>query len=182
MHESSLLLEPEDLASLPDGDSYELIDGKPVEKPMGAKSDRIALRLGARLDRFCDTTGVGTVYGSNTGYKCFPSRPRLLRKPDVSFVAKDRLPDGEPPDGDFAIRPDLVVEVVSPNDLYEEIEERVNDYLSAGVPLIWVISAKWKTVVVRRKDDTAVVRRESHTLDGEDVVPGFSCPVAELFA
>jgi Uma2 family endonuclease len=175
------LLEPDDLLRMPDGDRYELIDGVPVEKSMGAESDRIALRLGGRLDQFCLTSGCGLAFGSQTGYRCFPNNPRQVRKPDVSFVARGRLEDDRPPEGDIEISPDLAVEVVSPNDTYEEIQTRIRDYKSARTRLIWVISPKTRTVLIRLLDGTCAEVGEGGELSGEDVIPGFACKVADLF-
>ena len=176
------LLEPDDLADLPDGgDHYELIDGVPVEKQMGAEADRITVRLSSRLDPYCERTGCGPVFGGQTGYRCFPSKPRQLRKPDLSFVAAGRLPGGQVPEGDFQIAPDLAVEAVSPNDTYEEVAVKLADYKDAKVRLVWVISPKTKTVLIRRADGTLSELDAAGTLSGEDVIPGFSCPVADLF-
>ena len=71
--------------------------------------------------------------------------------------------------------------MVSPNETYEEVEAKVAEYRSAGVKLIWVISPKSRTVVIRRLDGTCAELNEAGTLSGEDVLPGFACPVAELF-
>jgi len=174
-------VEPDQLEQLPDADHYELVGGKLVEKDMGAESDMIALRIGGRLDLFCLQHQIGRVFGSTTGYRCFPHDPKLLRRPDASFIANGRLPNNQPPKGDIQIAPDLAVEVVSPNDLYEEVEAKVNEYLAAGVKLVWVVSPGSRTVLIRRPDDTCVLVRESGELSGENVVPGFACKVAELF-
>lgn len=181
MDAGTVLLEPEDLLKMPDGDNYELIDGVPVEKHMGAKSDKIALRLGGRMEHFCFQSIGGSVFGSQTGFRCFPNKPRQLRKPDISYVAAGRLPDEEAPDGDIDIAPDLVVEVVSTNDYFEEIEAKVADYRSAKIKLIWVISPKAKTVLIRRLNGTCAELDVNGELSGEDVLPGFTCKVAELF-
>src|SRR5437763_8459505 len=114
MHEPTDLLEPDDLLHMPDGDSYELVDGRLVEKHMGAESDRIALRLGGKLDQYCADRQIGFVFGAQTGYRCFPNRPRLVRKPDVSMVARGRFPDDTVPKGDIFLAPDVVVESISP--------------------------------------------------------------------
>ncbi len=173
---------PEDLDDIVDGELYEFVGGNAVEKHMGAESDEIALALGSRMRTFALAHTLGRVYGGTTGYRnCFPHAPRLLRKPDVSFVAEGRLPDGRSPRGDFVIAPDLAVEVVSPNDGYEEVSRKVWDYKQAGVKLIWVIDPATKTVLVRRLDRTCAELDETGTLSGEDVIPGFTCPVAELF-
>jgi Uma2 family endonuclease len=182
MHEPTDLLEPDDLLQMPDGDSYELVDGRLVEKHMGAESDRIAVRLASKLDQHCSGQGVGFVFGSQTGYRCFPNRPRMVRKPDVSVVVRGRFADEQIPKGDISLAPDLVVESVSPNDTYEEIEVKVMEYLRAGVRLVWVISPEAQTVLIRRPDKSAATLEVSDKLDGEKVIPGFSCPVADLFA
>jgi Uma2 family endonuclease len=175
------VLEPDDLLRLADGDNYELIDGRLKEKLMGAESDKLALRVGSLLDQFCLRTRCGAVFGSQTGYRCFAGKPKLVRKPDASFVSQARLPDGKPPKGDFSVAPDLVVEVVSPNDTYEEVAVRVADFKSAGVPLIWVVSPETRSVLIRRADGTLSEVGEAGALSGEDVLPGFTCAVADLF-
>ena len=175
------VIEPEDLLAMPDGDHYELIDGRLKEKEMGAESDEIAVTLSTLIKTFVRQNGLGHVYGSQTGYKCFPGKPRMVRKPDLSFVAAGRLPDDKTPKGDIQIAPDLAVESVSPNDTYEEVAVKVADFKSAGVKLIWVVSPETRTVLIRRADGTCAEVGEAGTLSGEGVLPGFACAVAELF-
>lgn len=177
-----VLLEPDDLLRMPDGDFYELIDGVPTEKPMGARSSKIALRLAARLEMFCSQTRCGIAFAADTGYRaCFPGKPLQLRKPDVSFIATGRLPNEEVPSGDITIAPDMIAEVVSPNDGYEEVQSRIADFRSAKTPLIWVISPIAKSVLIRRLDGSCDEIYEDGELSGEAVIPGFTCKVAELF-
>jgi Uma2 family endonuclease len=175
------LLEPEDLMKMPDGDRYELIDGVPVEKHLGAESDEIGGLLLTHLVTFVRKDKLGRVFGAKTSYVCFPSDPKLVRLPDVSFIAKGRLKDDRAPKGHITIAPDPAVEVVSPRDPYVLIETKVKEYRSAGVKLIWVITPETKTVLIRRLDGTCSELDENGTLSGEDVLPGFACPVAELF-
>ncbi|MCI0705022.1 MAG: Uma2 family endonuclease [Planctomycetia bacterium] len=175
------VMEPEDLLRMPDGDHYELIDGKPKEKAMGAESDKVALRIGGILDQFCLRTKIGLAFGSQTGFKCFSGKPKLVRKPDASVVLTGRLPDDKWPKGDIPLAPDLAVEVVSPNDTYEEVAVKIAEFKSANVKLIWVISPETRTVLIRRLDGSCAEVGESGTLSGEDVLPGFTCAVAELF-
>jgi Uma2 family endonuclease len=172
---------PEDLLAMPDGDSYELVDGKLVERYMGSRSSYIGSRLVHLLTAFCDERKAGWVWGADCGYQCFPDRPNLVRKPDVSFIRMGRLPGEEAPEGHTRIPPDLAVEVVSPKDLYYEISERVHDFLAVGVPLVWVIDPTVRTVLIYRQNGTITGVREGEELDGEDVLPGFRCPVRELF-
>jgi len=84
-------------------------------------------------------------------------------------------------EGHVRLAPDLVVEVISPNDLAYEIDEKVDEYETAGVKLIWVVNPETKAVRVHRADGAVMVLREKDELDGEDILPGFRCPVAELF-
>src|SRR5207302_1787339 len=113
--------------------------------------------------------------------QCFPAKPKQVRMPDAAFVSAGRLPEDGTPDGYIKIAPDIAVEVISPNEEYEEVEEKVAEYRSAGVKLIWVISPKSKTVLIRRLDGTCTEVGEAGTLSGENVLPGFTCTVAELF-
>ncbi|MCE9561605.1 MAG: Uma2 family endonuclease [Planctomycetes bacterium] len=175
------LLEPEDLLAMPDGDRYELIDGMPKEKPMGAESDEVAMSAGSLIRAFVKANRLGHVYGSQTGFQCFPKDSKAVRMPDTSYVATGRLPNDRTPEGYIKIAPDLAVEVISPNETYEEVEAKVKEYRSAGVKLIWVVSPKSRTVLIRRLDGTCAEVDEAGTLSGEDVIPGFACPVVELF-
>ncbi len=171
---------PEELLAMPDGKSYELVDGQLVERHMGAKSSRVGIRLSSRLDRFCEEHDRGIVWPADNGYQCFPHAPGLVRKPDVSFVRSGRLPGDIEPDGWVRIPPDLVVEVVSPNDSASEIEERLADYRKVRVPLIWVIYPETRTARVHRADGSASDLLEGDDLFGEDIIPGFRCPLSEI--
>ncbi len=117
---------------------------------------------------------------SEAGYQCFPHDPGRVRKPDVSFIRYGRLPGGVLPKGWIRIRPDLAVEVASPNDLVDELDEKLADYDKAGVPLIWVIYLGSRQVMVYRADGTVNRLRENDELSGEDVIPGFRCTVREI--
>jgi len=175
------LMDPDDLLRLPDGDRYELLDGVPKEKDMGVKSGEIAGLLLTALNAFIRPRKLGRAYPGDAGYRYFPDRPLHVRFPDVSFVAAARVPGGRSPDGYYLLAPDLAVEVVSPHDLSEDVEKKVAEYRAAGVKLIWVISPAARTVLVRRPDGTCSELDEAGELSGEDVVPGFTCKVADLF-
>jgi Uma2 family endonuclease len=161
---------------------FEFIDGRPVEKPMGAKSGKVTLRLGGMLAAFVDSNNLGHAFNEDGSYKVFAAQPGKVRKPDASFIARGRLPDEEVPEGHIRISPDLVVEVISPNDLTTDTEERIADYLGAGTRLIWIIHYKTRSAWVFRQDGTAARLTESQSLSGEDVIPGFTCPLARLFS
>ena len=101
----------------------------------------------------------------------------MVRKPDVSFIRKGRLPGDAIPKGWVKIAPDLAVEVISPNDTAEDLEEKLEDYQKAGVPLVWVIYPERRMARVFRQGSPPVVLGEDDELSGEDVIPGFRCPL-----
>jgi Uma2 family endonuclease len=114
-------------------------------------------------------------------YQLFADQPRHWRKPDVSFVRFGRLPDDKIPTGRMHLAPDLAVEVISPTEKAEDVETKLDEYLRAGVRLVWVLYIPTKNVWAYKLDGTAKLYRATDTLPGEDVLPGFAVPVAELF-
>jgi Uma2 family endonuclease len=172
-------LTPDDLLAMPDGGHYELVRGVPREKTKGAYSNEIAGVLVATLVTFVRKPRMGHIYGSKTGFRCFPNN--TVRKLDIAFVAAGRLKEDESPKGDIDIAPDLAVEIVSPSETYEDVTSRIIDFKTAKVKLIWIVSPETKTVLIRRLDGTCAELDEAGTLSGEDVLPCFTCPVAELF-
>ncbi len=173
---------PEDLLGLTDRPMPELIRGQLVERePMGQKSDAVATQLLALIWNLVREKDLGLVNGSQGSYQIFPDDPKKVRIPDVSFTRKDRLPPDGPAEGHSRVTPDLVVEVVSPNDSATDLLEKIEDFLAAGVPLIWVANPETRTVQAIRRNGSAAWLRVGDTLDGEDVLPGFRCEVAKLF-
>ena len=85
------------------------------------------------------------------------------------------------PEGYATIAPDLAVEVISPNDLFEEIAEKVQEYLSAGVRLVWVVDTATQPVHVHRPDGSGTILRAQDELTGEDVLPRFRTRVGDVF-
>ena len=122
---------PDDLLQMPDGDRYELVDGQLVEKDMGWEASEIASQLFLLLGSFVRERQLGraVVEGS---YQCFADAPDKVRKPDVSFIRRERMPADTRPKGHNPLVPDLVVEVVSPHDSFAEVEGKVEEYLQAG--------------------------------------------------
>jgi Uma2 family endonuclease len=125
---------------------------------------------------------LGWVLGPSGGYRCFPWKPGKVRRPDVSFIARDRLPSPEQWSEDYiTISPDLAAEVTSPGDKVHDLQEKVEEYLRAGVRLIWVIHPEVRVIEVIRADGSSSRIRSGGELSGEDVIPGFRCPVDALF-
>jgi Uma2 family endonuclease len=190
---------PEDLLTMPDGDRYELVNGRLVERHpdgdryllvngrlverhMGWISDWVAGQFHVLLSIFCKEHRLGWVWMPNSGgFQGFPNSPRTVRKPDVVFLRFGRLPGEQLPHGHGTIPPDLAVEVISANDLYEEVDQKIEEYLRAGVRLVWIISTQNRTVRIHRVNGTSHSAREHDELDGEDVLPGFRCRVGDPF-
>jgi len=172
---------PEEFEELPDSQGLELIDGIVREKNMGTENGAIQTRISHFLSAVVLPSKLGEVIDPEGMYQCFPTRPKRVRKPDISFIRMDRLPDGRVPVGICRVRPELAVEVVSPNDTYEEVEEKLADYFDAGVPLIWVVTPKTRTVLVYHSDGTGRRLRDSDDLTADPVIPGFRVRIADLF-
>jgi Uma2 family endonuclease len=143
---------PEDLLHLPDGVSYELVNGNLVERHMGSESSAVAATIVTAFSNFVRSRREGHVFTTDCGYRCFPDDPEKVRKPDVSFVRAGRLPGGRPPEGWILIPPDLAVEVLSPGDLAYEVDEKVAEYLAAGVKVVWIVNPKTRIIRIHRPD------------------------------
>jgi Uma2 family endonuclease len=174
------LYTPDDLLKMPDGDRYELVDGRLVELNMSSKSQLVGTRLARFLGNHCEPAGLAYVFTEN-GYTCFPDKPNKMRKPDVSCIRADRIAFEEIGEGYISIPPDLVVEVVSPNDLYYDLEEKLDDYRDAAIPLVWVVYPPSRRVRILRLEGPSTEIGPDDELTGEDVLPGFRCRVADLF-
>jgi len=171
---------PEDLLAMPDGKSYELVDGQLVERNMGAESSQVGGKLYSRLDRFCEEQNPGLVWPADNGYQCFPHDRDLVRRPDVSFVRSGRLPGDVAPKGWVKIPPDLAVEVISPNDRVYDLDAKLADYRKVRVPLVWVINPESRTATVHRADGSIRILFEDDELSGEDVLPEFRCRLRDI--
>ena len=144
----------EDLLAMPDSKSFELVGGHLVERNMGAESSWVGGQVGFALIAHGGPRNAGWTFPADTGYQCFPHDPDLVRKPDVSFIRLGRFPGETLPKGWIKIPPDLAVEVVSPNDTVYQLDEKIEDYQKARVPLIWVIHPNSRTVRIYRIDGT----------------------------
>jgi Uma2 family endonuclease len=173
---------PDDLLTMPDGDRFELVDGQLVETDRGGESSWIGGRAYRFLGRYEDEHG-GWAFPDATSYQCFPFAPGMVRKPDASYVCAGRFGNNKIPKGHIPIPPDLAVEVVSPNDLYYEVEKKVDEYLRAGVRMVWVVNPEFHTVrVFRDSIENPTQYGPKDEISGDDVLPGFRCRVSDLFA
>lgn len=149
-----------------------------VREPAGLRHGRVAMDLGRRLADHVDALGLGRVYAAETGFT-LARQPDTVRAPDIAFVRRERLPDPEP-SGFPDLAPDLVVEVLSPGDRPGEVLAKIADWLSAGTRLVWIIDPERRLARIYRHDGTEQFVTADQTLDGEDVVPGFACPLSAV--
>jgi Uma2 family endonuclease len=164
------------------GRRYELVEGELFEMPpAGARHGSVAMQIGALLNAHVRTHQLGKVFAAETGF-ILRRNPDTVRAPDASFVSQERLPSGELPTGFMDLAPDLSVEVVSPTDRAREIQEKVADWLRAGTTLVWVIDPASHSATAYRSLDDFRELSESDSLEGGEVIPGFVCPVKDLFS
>ena len=171
----------EELLRTPGLGRCELVRGELIMMtPAGFEHGRIVSRIGARLEDFVEEQRLGIVTGAETGFQ-IGRHPDTVRAPDVAFIRAERV-SAEPMMGFFPGPPDLAVEVLSPNDRADEVLAKVQDWLAAGCRAVWVIDPATQTVSVYRSRDQMVLLRISDELSGDDILPGFEVPVAEIFA
>lgn len=176
------LMSVEKFQALPNEKDFELVDGQLVERQTGFESSFIAVQLASLLFVYNQTHKRGWVQGADCGFRLpLPGEP-TVRRPDVSFTSFERLSaDKGIPKGYPKLAPDLAVEVLSPNDLIYAVDDKIKDYLDAGVKLIWIINPSSRSVQVFRQNGTTARLVETDHLDGEDLLPGFKCLIASLF-
>ncbi len=149
-----------------------------VREPPGYTHGLVAANLASRLTAHVERAGTDHVVVIETGFK-LAGDPDTVRGPDIAVLRRARLPDpglkGYP-----TLAPDLVVEVLSPNDRPGEVLAKVADWLNAGTKLVWVIDPERRLARVYRQDGSEAVVTADRALDGEDVLPGFSCSLASI--
>ena len=151
-----------------------------VREPAGGLHGSLSNDLAYRLTGFVKRHDLGTVFGQDTGFQ-IEADPDTVRAPDVAFVSKARLP-GAPPEEYPALAPDLAVEIISPNDRPGAVLAKAGAWLEAGTRLVWVLDPRARQVHVHRAGGSLALLGPGDVLDGEDVLPGWSCRISELMA
>lgn len=176
------LMTADDLLRLPDdGARYELVRGElRTMAPSGWGHGKFASRVDRSLAPHVEANGLGEVLIGDAGF-LLATGPDTVRGPDVAFVRQERLAGLDDQRGYFPGAPDLAVEVISPNDLYTEVDEKVAQWLEYGTVVVFVVNPRRRTVAVHRLGQPVVILGVSDVLTAEDVVPGWSLPVQRLF-
>jgi Uma2 family endonuclease len=172
---------PDELPPDDDRSGCELIDGVWVEKGMSNLAAIIESNLNFVLKLHVRANRLGFVFSESARYQLFAATAKQVRRPDLSFVRSGRLPNDRVPVGKMQLAPDLAVEVISPTDIAEDVETKLDEYLRAGTRLVWLVYVPTRNVWAYKPDGTAKLYRTADTLSGDDVLLGFSVPVAELF-
>lgn len=176
------LLTAEDFLLLPDnGKRLSLVRGEVVAEALsGAQHGIIVARVGARLACRSSECGAGIV-GCPSGF-VLARDPDTVRGPDIFFVRADRIPPGGIPEGFFEGAPDVAVEIIGPADREVDLREKVGDFLAAGAFLALVVYPRTRELVAHTPDGLARTCRADEVFTAPELLPGFACPVAELFA
>lgn len=172
---------PAELERMPDSVRFELVDGQLEERNMGSESSWIAGEIHAIIRNYARQHQSGRAWPADQAYRCFDDDPDRVRKPDVSFIRAGRLEGDYPSSGYETIPPDLAVEVLSPNDQIDNVERKIDEYLDAGVSLVWVVNPDLRRVTVYRNDGTVERIAEDGHVSGEGVIAGFECPTSDFF-
>ena len=179
--ETGTLMNAEELARFDvPGKSTELVRGRViVREPPGFYHGHVAARLLFVLGEHVYARDLGWLSAQDTGFK-IESDPDTVRAPDVAFTSKHRGLE-IPRRGYAPFAPDLAAEILSPDDRPGEVLSKVGDWLDAGVRVVWVIDPERREARVYRADGTQSSVGEDGTLNGESVLPNFSCQLADLF-
>jgi len=159
----------------------ELIGGTVVMmSPAGFDHGRFASRIVTALENHVAPRELGVVTTAEAGFQ-LAHQPDTVRAPDVAFVRAERIPSCGVK-GFFQGAPDIAVEVVSPSDRTGEVAAKVHGWLQAGCSMVWVVDPENRIIAVHAARKDVVILTETETLLGDDVLPGFSMPVAKVFA
>jgi len=176
------LLTADELLALPEnGCQYELVQGRLVAmSPSSSKPAIVGGNVHAEINVFVKQHRLGICGGADWGFRLFTD-PDTVRAPDCAFVRGERVPTTGVPDGFWPGAPDLAVEVLSPSNRPGEMFAKVEDYLNAGTRLVWLIDPEAREAHVFRPDRSPTRVGEHGALSGEDVLPGFTLNLAEIW-
>ena len=183
MATTTTLMTAAELLAMPDDGfhRYELVNGELITMPpAGGEHGAIGIRAAVRIGVFVEQNDLGVIFNSDTGF-IVETDPDTIRAPDVSFLRKENIPPDGIPKGFIPGAPDLAIEVISPSDSYTEVAEKVAQLLEAGTQLVVLIDPRTRTIALHHHDGAIDRLTEADTLTFSEVLPGFECPIGELF-
>ncbi|MDG2989545.1 Uma2 family endonuclease [Candidatus Synechococcus calcipolaris G9] len=164
-----------------DGQHYEVVNGELIDMGnSGAKHGYIAIILSSALFAVVMAKKLGALFDSSTAFKM---KSGNKRSPDISFFAKERLQElNDLPIGFLDGAPDLAIEILSPTNTIAEIDSKLAEYFENGTRLVWVIHPNQHHILVYRSaQEPDRLLKSADSLEGEEVIPGFTLPVTDLF-
>jgi Uma2 family endonuclease len=172
----------DELLRLPRGRArHELVRGELRTMPLFEWPDACAIaEVSFALGNYARTHQLGDVVAA-VGFQ-LATNPDTVRAPAVAFLRRERVEATGRVRGYWPGAPDLAVEVISPNDLYTEVEEKVAEWFEHGTQLVFVVNPRRRTVAVHRPGQPLHILAGADVLDGADVVPGWTLPVRDLFS
>ena len=174
---------PDDLLRMPDeGKGFELVNGELKELNVSFLSNFVAGEVYGALRDHAKPRRLGWISREGTSFQCFSDDPDRVRRADVALHRLDRLTTEQATaEGHMRIVPDMVVEVISPNDLAYEVNEKRKEWLSAGVQLVWVIDPVRQIIQAFRADRRLREFERTDIVTAEPVLPDFQVPASDLF-
>ncbi|MEN1678466.1 MAG: Uma2 family endonuclease [Planctomycetota bacterium] len=163
------------------GKRCELVSGElRIMSPAGGQHGALASDIGAMLASHARALGLGRCFGAETGF-VIQRDPDSVRAPDVAFVAQDRIDAIGIPERFFPETPTLAVEIISPSETESQVHAKAQMWIESGCEMVWLVWPSSRTVTVYRSLEDVRELATDQTLEGGDVLPGFSVPVATLF-
>ena len=172
----------EQLFQAPDnGSRMELVRGVLVMmSPAGSEHGRIASRILVRLGSYVEANDLGETFAAETGF-LIEENPDTVRAPDAAYVSHEKLNAADHKSPYLALSPDLVVEVVSPNDSFSDVEAKAGQWLAAGTLVVLIADPKNETLRVYRSKSEIQVLHSGETFASGDVCENWQLPVDEVF-
>jgi Uma2 family endonuclease len=183
MSTATQITSADELLYMPDdGFRYELVEGELRKKPLaGMQQGVLSSEISWLLTVYVRRHKLGQVFCAEAGFR-IERDPDTVLAPDAAFVRKERIAAIGIHKEFFPEAPALIVEVVSPSDRAEEVDDKMRRWIVAGVELGWVVYPKGRTVTEYRALDDIRVLTANDSLDGGSVIPGFQCRVGDLFS
>ena len=172
---------PDELLHNPQWGRCELVDGKVIQmSPAGRQHGVVAGRILGYIFQYLLTRPLGELYAAETGF-IFPNG-KTVRAPDVMFLSSVRITPELSETGFVGIVPDFAVEVVSPEQPFAKMVEKVESYLKIGLKLAWIVEPDDQTIHVYKPSTPVQVFHLDDTLSCENILPGFELKVRHIFA
>jgi len=170
----------EELFEMPGTDRCELVEGEIKQmSPTGRQHGRIESKLSRYLDEFVADRDLGEVMVGEVGI--YTGRdPDTVRGADVLFISHERLKDASP-EGFLDVAPELIVEIMSPSNAWEDVRQKIEEYFGIGVKHVWIVEPINRAVQIYRSRDAVRTLSEDDTLKGDGILDGFAIAVRALF-